>query len=187
MTIGTRSVLYGAHCFFLHPFFVAWGWTKLYGFPWDPRLWIAFFVHDLGYIGKPNMDGEEGERHVFVGGMICQRLFGREWFDFCVLHSRFIAQTWDREPSRLCYADKLAIILTPKWLYMPMVHWTGEVEEYMDHAIAARRNQGKYAGEWNQYDATGLTVDEWHHSMLTYMKGWLRDYEPTGAGRRLYG
>lgn len=70
MKIGTKSVLFGAHCFFLHPFFVAIAWTKLYGFPFDPRLWIAFFVHDLGYLGKPNMDGPEGETHVELGAKI---------------------------------------------------------------------------------------------------------------------
>jgi hypothetical protein len=55
MKVGTKSVLFGAHCFLIHPFFVAAAWIKLYGFPWDPRLWIAFFVHDLGYFGKPNI------------------------------------------------------------------------------------------------------------------------------------
>jgi len=70
MKIGTKSVLFGAHCFLLHPFFVAAAWIKLYGFPFDPRIWVAFFVHDLGYIGKPNMDGPEGERHVELGGAI---------------------------------------------------------------------------------------------------------------------
>ena len=35
MTIGTRSVLYGAHCAVLHPWFLAVAWSKLYGFPWD--------------------------------------------------------------------------------------------------------------------------------------------------------
>ena len=48
MKVGTKSVLFGAHAFWLHPFFVAVAWTRLYGFPWDPRLWVAFFVHDLG-------------------------------------------------------------------------------------------------------------------------------------------
>ena len=70
MKIGTKSVLFGAHCFLLHPFFVAIAWIKLYGFPFDPRIWIAFFVHDLGYFGKPNMDGEEGETHVEFGAKI---------------------------------------------------------------------------------------------------------------------
>jgi hypothetical protein len=31
MTIGTRSVLYGAHCAVLHPWFLAVAWSKLYG------------------------------------------------------------------------------------------------------------------------------------------------------------
>src|SRR5437870_4037739 len=47
MSIGTKSVLFGAHCFFLHPLFVALAWTRLYGFPRDWRLYLAFFVHDL--------------------------------------------------------------------------------------------------------------------------------------------
>lgn len=77
MTIGTKSVLYGAHCFFLHPWFVALAWWRLYGFPWDPRLWAAFCVHDLGYIGKPNMDGPEGETHPLFGARLMTRLFDR--------------------------------------------------------------------------------------------------------------
>src|SRR4051812_37617346 len=100
MRIGTKSVLFGAHCFFIHPFFVAAGWWKLYGPTkifigrneseprairydravytsiFDPRLWIAFVIHDLGYFGKPNMDGDEGERHPEWGAGIMQRLFG---------------------------------------------------------------------------------------------------------------
>lgn len=77
MKIGTKSVLFGAHCFFIHPIFVMISWWKLYGFPWDPRLWVAFFVHDLGYWGKPNMDGEEGETHVELGAKIMGWLFDR--------------------------------------------------------------------------------------------------------------
>lgn len=77
MTVGTRSVLFGAHQFLIHPLFVAAAWTKLYGFPTDPRLWVAFYVHDLGYLGKPNMDGPEGETHVEFGAKIIHRLFDR--------------------------------------------------------------------------------------------------------------
>jgi len=75
MKIGTRSVLFGAHCFFIHPWFVAAAWWKLFGFPWDPRLWVAFAVHDIGYWGKPNMDGEEGEMHPMTGAKIMGWLF----------------------------------------------------------------------------------------------------------------
>src|SRR5271169_964683 len=79
MRIGTKSVLFGAHCFFLHPWFVAAAWWKLNGFPWDPRLWVAFFVHDIGYLGKANMDGTEGESHPEVGARIMHWWFDERW------------------------------------------------------------------------------------------------------------
>ena len=75
MKIGTKSVLFGAHCFFLHPIFVFAAWYRLYGFPFDPRLWFCFFLHDIGYFGKPNMDGPEGETHVEFGANIMGKLF----------------------------------------------------------------------------------------------------------------
>lgn len=77
MKIGTRSILFGAHCWFIHPWFVAAAWSKLYGFPTDLRLWVAFFVHDLGYWGKPNIDGDEGESHPILGARIMSRFDGR--------------------------------------------------------------------------------------------------------------
>jgi hypothetical protein len=76
MKVGTKSVIFGAHCVLIHPFFVAAAWWKLYGFPFDPRLWLSFIVHDLGYLHKPNMDSFEGERHVLLGGRIMGLLFG---------------------------------------------------------------------------------------------------------------
>jgi hypothetical protein len=75
MKVGTKSILFGAHCFFLHPWFVAVAWWRIFGFPWDPRLWVAFFMHDIGYLGKPNMDGEEGEWHPAAGASIMAWLF----------------------------------------------------------------------------------------------------------------
>ena len=122
MKIGTKSVLFGAHQFAIHPWFVVWGWWKLFGFPFDPRLWIAFFVHDLGYLGKPNMDGPEGETHVELGAAIMDLFFGPNWAEFCRYHSRFYAKKDGMPFSRLCLAYKLAISLTPYWLYLPMVN-----------------------------------------------------------------
>lgn len=148
MRIGTKSVLFGAHCFLLHPWFVARAWWLLYGFPFDPRLWVAFFVHDLGYIGKPNMDGPEGETHPRLGARVMAILFDwsdrtfrfsdggpiGSWGQFALLHSRYYAKSLCCQPSRLCIADKLAIALTPAWLYLPAVRATGEIHEYMAHA-----------------------------------------------------
>lgn len=151
MNIGTKSLLFGVHQVFIHPWFVAWGWWKLYGFPWDPRLWVAFFVHDLGYWGKPNMDGPDGELHPYLGARIMGKLFGGNWFDFTLLHSRFLSMAVYRLPSRLCFADKMAIKLTPWWLYIPLAKLSGELSEYM-HAKHARTPAGKRSPrEWLEH------------------------------------
>ena len=44
MRVGTKSVILGVHSILIHPFFVAWAWWRLYGFPWDGRFWLAFFL-----------------------------------------------------------------------------------------------------------------------------------------------
>lgn len=81
VNVGTKSVLFGVHAFWLHGWVVALAWWKLYGFPWDPRLWVAFFIHDLGYWGSPNMDGPEGERHPEWAALWMSRLCDRGWWD----------------------------------------------------------------------------------------------------------
>lgn len=180
MNVGTRSVLFGAHQFLLHPWFVAFAWWKLYGFPFDPRLWVAFFVHDLGYVGKPNMDGPEGERHVEFGARLMGFFFGAKWRDFCLYHSRFYAKKNGQQFSRLCVADKLAIVLTPFWLYAPMVRATGEVREYMRIA-----GSGKYQGEpINKYEHMKLSaqsIREWHTAMCSYMARWVEEHKDLRA------
>jgi hypothetical protein len=101
LPLGTRSVLYGAHCFLFHWFFVAKAWHRLYG--WravrdryvglvslkNPKLWLAFFLHDIGYIGKKKMDDAEGERHPELGSKIMDKMFGLKWALFSLLHSRY--------------------------------------------------------------------------------------------------
>lgn len=119
--VGTRSVLYGYHCFLLHPLFVFAAWVKLYGMTWDPRVWMAIAIHDLGYWGKTNMDGPEGELHPVWAARVMTSLFDRyrdrqfimldhewtddkgrriglyavhlgEWGQFSLFHSRFLAR-----------------------------------------------------------------------------------------------
>lgn len=166
MKIGTKSVLFGAHCFFIHPFFVAAAWIKLYGFPYDPRLWLAFFVHDLGYIGKPNMDGEEGELHPYLGAHI-MGIFGHKWFEFTLYHSRFLAKKNHAQYSKLCVADKLAIAITPAWLYLPMVKMTGEIKEYMKDA--ERNSNGTIKYQDSAYD--------WYRAVQIYVHKWAYEHK----------
>ena len=202
MNVGTKSILYGAHCFFLHPWFVAAAWRKLYGFPWDLRLWVAFFVHDLGYWGKPNMDGPEGETHVELGAKVMYRLFdarwrgaprkvqgvwmtkdrgiaqrssfSKRWHDFSLYHSRFYAKEHRAAFSRLCVADKLVIVLTPAWLYLPMARATGEIREYMklaEHDTSER--QQKYAS----MNLTTSSEARWYADVQEYMRRWVEEHK----------
>lgn len=173
MKIGTKSVLYGAHCFFLHPFFVALAWWQLYSFPLDPRLWVAFFVHDLGYRGMPNMDGPEGEDHIRLGAGIMRWLFDdlcgfrpwhqKTWYQFCFYHSRYMAQRYGVEPSLLCFADKWAFVITPAWLYKFSVRLTGEWREY-----ATAHN--------HEVHHNAVTLDGWYYPSRAYVADWVTEH-----------
>lgn len=77
MRLGTKSLLLGAHCFFLHPLFVARAWYILYGWPKEFPIWISFIVHDWGYWGKEHMDDACGETHPELGAKIMGKLFDR--------------------------------------------------------------------------------------------------------------
>jgi hypothetical protein len=195
MKTGTKSVLFGAHCFFIHPWFVAWAWCRLYGFPLDPRLWVAFFTHDLGYWGKALMDDEDGETHPLLGAWIMGRLFDRKcdpiwkspngalshwecasgdnfWYNFSLLHSRYYAKRLGLPFSRLCIADKLAITLTPRWLYLPMVNWTGEIHEYLSMAAHADTTSGRFhAGDYQDRQV------DWHIELCRYMREWVEAHK----------
>ncbi len=166
MKVGTKSILFGAHQFMIHPVFVAYAWWRLYGFPLDPRLWIAFFVHDLGYWGMPNMDGPEGELHPYFAGDLMAFCFGQKWFRFCVNHSRFLAAKREQSPSRLCMADKLAVALEPWWFYLPRAILTGEVKEYM--SIVKTRHK--------EEPLTDRTRVEWIKSVKVYLESWAYEH-----------
>lgn len=189
MKIGTKSVLYGAHCFLIHPWFVLAAWIKLYGFPFDPRLWVAFFVHDLGYFGKPNMDGPEGETHVELGAKIMHKLFDWKkvagspyydlntgkpvivyydiWGNFSRYHSRYYAKKECAQPSKLCFADKLSFVLTPRWLYLTLVNATGEIHEYLKNAKKAETKH------WKPVEGQKI----WHTQLCKYMTDWVSKHK----------
>lgn len=168
MRIGTRSILFGIHNFVVHPIIVAIAWTKLYGFPFQFPLWAAFVLHDLGYLGKRDMDSREGEKHVEPGSRIMAGLFGKKWGDFCKYHSRFYSKKEGRPPSRLCFADKLAIVTYPKNLYLFLGNLSGEINEYVE-----RSKNGKYKGM--HLDVSD--VDKWYNEMCTYVVRWIGEHK----------
>ena len=180
MTIGTRSVLYGAHCAVLHPWFLAVAWYQLYGFPWDVRLWASFCLHDIGYISKPNMDGCEGETHVELGAKIMGLLFGESWAAFTAAHSRYWAKRNGRQFSRLCVADKLAFVLTPAWLYLPMTRATGELSEYMLRA-KERQAGSEHFTDFESARLNSADAREWLEGLKSYTRRWIEEHRNGGA------
>jgi hypothetical protein len=174
MKVGTKSVIFGGHSFLIHPCFVAAAWWKLYGFPWDPRLWAAFFFHDIGYLGKPNMDSIEGERHVLLGGRIMGWVCGAKWRDFTLCHSRHWAKRLSKPYSKLCVADKLAFVMTPTWLYLSMARASGELAEYM--RVASARQSG---GQFSNFELSLLKCrnpEVWLEGLKSYTRRWIEKH-----------
>lgn len=173
---GTKSLLFGVHCFWLHPLFVALAWWKLYGFPNRKEYWVAFYVHDIGYWGCEKMDDEEGEFHPLAGAELMHKWFDdkqrnldhHKWYDFCLFHSRFLAKKYNAQYSKLCVADKYASILYPWWLYKILGNLSGEIHEYVTGA-----GNGKYASETGIAD----TQREWWDEFKKYMAMWVVEYK----------
>lgn len=145
----------------------------VYASLWRPALWVAFFVHDIGYLGKPNMDGPEGELHPLVGAKIMQDLFGDPWGTFVLYHSRFLAKQAGHYPSALCMADKLAIVYEPWWFYLPRVNLTGEVREYMAKSSAMNGTGSKYSGM--NLDVSSQRA--WCADMKAYVRRWVDEHK----------
>lgn len=172
MNVGTKSLLFGVHQVFIHPLWVALAWWKLYGFPFDPRLWVAFVVHDWGYWGCPEMDGPKGDLHPYVGAKIMHWLFDRRestWYFFALNHSRFLAKQNRDQPSRLCMADKLSLGLEPWWLYLPRAWASSELKEYMKSA----QPDGKH-GHMN---LTRVSARDWYKAVQTYLRQYVKDHK----------
>lgn len=167
MKPGTKNLLIGDHQLLLHPLFVALAWWKLFGFPRDVRLWVCFFLHDLGYWGRNDIDGADGRNHPEVGANIAHWLFDRKsestwwavypptWYEFCLYHSRYYAKKEGHPVSALALADKYAFVLTPRWLFMLLSKLSGGLEEYL-------RLDGESWGE-----------REWHRKAQAHAWNWV--------------
>jgi hypothetical protein len=170
--VGTKSLIVGAHSMLVHSLSVAFAWARLFGFPWDPRVWCACFLHDIGYLGRDEMDGPSGEEHVVLGARIMGWLFGPAWARECYCHSRYWSRRMGLPVSRLCLADKLAFAMMPAWLYIPMARWTGELAEYME------RSRERQAGDRNFTDEELALIQspdpkEWLRGLQSYTLRWV--------------
>lgn len=104
----------------------------------------------------PIWTGQKGNGTQNFGAKIMGYLFGVEWYEFMLLHSRTYAKGLNRPVSRLCAADKLATALTPSWIYYPLVVITGEIQEYKPMA--------------EEYLGRPMTPWGWQSWMRRYMR-----------------
>ena len=187
MRPGTKSLLFGEHQFLLHPLYVAWAWRHLFGFPWDPRLWLCFLVHDWGYWGREDMDGESGREHPECGARLAHRLLDvvessefdwhvswqHVWYDFCLYHSRYLAERAGHPVSRLALADKMSFVLMPWWIYLPLAWLSGSLREYMAN--------GRRMGE------PTVGRREWHRALRDKTLEWIARTFGSPAGVYKHG
>ncbi len=151
------------------------GWWIAWGIPWDPRFWAAFFLHDLGYLSCNDVEGPEGEEHVRLGAKIMGLLFGSSWADFTLRHSRYWAKKHGVTVSKLCYADKLAFVLTPGWPHLPMARATGELAEYM----AKSRDRQAGCASFTAIERTQLESADprvWLQGLQNYTQRWVEQH-----------
>jgi hypothetical protein len=166
-----KSVLFGAHAFSLHPLAVLVAYTWLFGCPRDPRLILAILIHDVGYWGMDSVEGDGSAEHVELGGRIMDRLCGRRWGNFVRRHSRSWCELHDQPYSRLCIADKLAFVITPGWLYLPMAKASGELGEYMT-AADGREGDGRFTEPERRLLQSGDPT-LWLKGLKSYTKRWV--------------
>jgi hypothetical protein len=126
---------------------------------WAGRVMTRVF--DIGIFGErplhPAIQGnesiEQSNKYIWING----EPFG-QWGQFCLFHSRYYAKKAGAQPSKLCFADKLAFCLTPRWLYLPMVTLTGEIKEYLENA------------------QTGYDKITWHKQLCGYFSMWIAEH-----------
>lgn len=172
MKRGTLSILVGVHQFLWHPFTVWRAWRYLYK---KNPTWVelvAIFCHDLGYWGKPDMDGEAGRTHpegganlacyiVYYLGILvyarrkntreCAMLMSESVRELCLWHSTHYAQLAGGHVSALYLPDKVCILFDPPWFYKLRARLSGEWKEYVDRENHVRWLRGESI----------ITGDEW--------------------------
>lgn len=163
MRVGSKTVCFGVHQPLIHTVFVARAWRLLYSRWPDWREIVCIFIHDLGYWGCETIDGEDGIWHPEFGASIASRIFGEDYGDLVMYHSRTMCEARGKEPSRLCYADKYASALCPQSLYLLLARLSGEIEEYRKNA----NRMWELTGEGCPASAEDTV---WHKNMKKHME-----------------
>lgn len=100
------------------------------------------------------------------------RLFGAEWAEFCRRHSRYYVRSRGLRISRLCVADKLAFVLTPPWLYLPLARASGELWEYIECSKDRQAGGERFtSAEWSYVNSQNPR--EWLKGLQSYTYRWV--------------
>ncbi len=79
------------------------------------------------------MDGPDGSMHPFYSpSFINNSRLDITKNEIC-WHSRHLSATFDQQPSRLCWADKLGLITMPSLLWALLAYASGEGKEYVSN------------------------------------------------------
>ena len=164
---------------FLYPPVLRRGRMVALGFPWDLRLWGAFFSTIWDISAAPMWKVPRGKSTSNWGpshGLALRH----PWADFTLRHSRYWAKKHGVTCLKLCYADKMAFVLTPAWLYLPMARATGELAEYM----AKSRDRQAGCGAFNETERAQLESGDpaiWLKGLQSYTRRWVEQHRNGGA------
>jgi hypothetical protein len=74
--------------------------------------------------------------------------------------------------SRLCAADKLAFVLMPAWLYLPMTRATGELSEYMQRSAERQAGGERFTAEESAMISSS-DPRVWLKGLQSYTRRWV--------------
>jgi hypothetical protein len=184
MKIGTKSLLFGCHQVFWHPWTVALAYRKLYRQWPDAAGWLCILVHDWGYWNCTDIDGKEGKLHPMLGARIVGRvvrflhrirghaplqcsLFACDSALRCVLHSGTVARDNNEAPSDICHADKYSIFCEWEWFYLLRTFLSGELHEFIQNAVMSGHVPEDCTGvEWLRWFKGSLLKRPEIHDLL---------------------
>jgi hypothetical protein len=160
MNVGTKSLLFGVHAFWYHPYVVGRAYRHIHGVWPMFDEWLCILTHDWGYWGCPNLDGPEGKRHPERGAKVARTLvywwfrlkmlfwprdriqslhsiafmYASEAYYRTLYHSSHYARMNGAKPSVLYLPDKASILFEPRWWYLFRAKLSDEVYEYIENS-----------------------------------------------------
>lgn len=114
MLYGLKTLTIGFHST-IHSLAVIIAWRKIYHEYPDSREFISILLHDIGYLFQSDhyLKPPRTDNHPELGAIICGAFLGEKYMDLCLGHSREYAHRYNFKLSKLCYADKYALLILP--------------------------------------------------------------------------